>query len=149
MHCRVTNAFKMAQRAIPLVADNDPVEVIYEDDDIIAVNKPAGVISAPKHRFTVSSSSTCLLCLLCLLCLTVQSPAPVYHMWHADLRASQLVVLTAHSRVILLLLVYVTSCLCLIGSSMLLQGGSMVNRLIGYLGTTNYICCYTRIPLLM
>lgn len=44
----------MAQRAIPLVADQDPVEVIYEDDDIIAVNKPAGVISAPKHRFTVS-----------------------------------------------------------------------------------------------
>ena len=71
MHCRVTNAFKMAQRAIPLVADNDPVEVIYEDDDIIAVNKPAGVISAPKHRFTVSSSSSCLLCLLCLLCLAV------------------------------------------------------------------------------
>ena len=48
----------MAQRAIPLVADKDPVEVIYEDADIIAVNKPAGVISAPKHRFTVSKSST-------------------------------------------------------------------------------------------
>ena len=46
----------MAQRAIPLVADSDPVEVIYEDDAIIAVNKPAGVISAPKHRFTVSPS---------------------------------------------------------------------------------------------
>ena len=103
MYCRVTNAFKMAQRAIPLVADSDPVEVIYEDDDIIAVNKPAGVISAPKHRFTVSSSSSCLLCLLCLLCLAVQSPTPVYHMWHADLRASQLVVLTVHPHVILLL----------------------------------------------
>ncbi len=46
----------MAQRAIPLVADLDPVEVIYEDEDIIAVNKPAGVISAPKHRFTVSEA---------------------------------------------------------------------------------------------
>lgn len=56
--CRVRNAFKMAQKAIPLVADSDPVEVIYEDDDIIAVNKPAGVISAPKHRFTVSSSQS-------------------------------------------------------------------------------------------
>ena len=43
----------MAQRAIPLVADNEHVEVIYEDADMIAVNKPAGVISAPKHRFTV------------------------------------------------------------------------------------------------
>ena len=44
----------MAQKAIPLVADADPVEVIYEDDDMIAVNKPPGVISAPKHRYTVS-----------------------------------------------------------------------------------------------
>ena len=44
----------MAQKGIPLVADLDPVEVIYEDDDIIAVNKPAGIISAPKHRFKVS-----------------------------------------------------------------------------------------------
>lgn len=54
--CRVRAAFKMAQRAIPLVADLDPIEVIYEDEDIIAVNKPAGVISAPKHRFTVSEA---------------------------------------------------------------------------------------------
>jgi len=54
--CRVRAAFKMAQRAIPLVADLDPVEVIYEDEDIIAVNKPTGVISAPKHRFTVSKA---------------------------------------------------------------------------------------------
>lgn len=54
--CRVRAAFKMAQRAIPLVADLDPVEVIYEDEDIIAVNKPAGVISAPKHRYTVSEA---------------------------------------------------------------------------------------------
>ena len=46
----------MAQRAIPLVADLDPVEVVYEDEDIIAVNKPAGVISAPKHRYTVSKA---------------------------------------------------------------------------------------------
>ena len=53
LHCRIRAAFKMAQRAIPLVADQDPVDVIYEDDDIIAVNKPAGVLSAPKHRFTV------------------------------------------------------------------------------------------------
>ncbi|DBA69573.1 TPA: hypothetical protein ACH3X2_012653 [Trebouxia sp. C0005] len=52
---RVRAAFKMAQRAIPLVADLDPVEVIYEDEDIIAVNKPAGVISAPKHRYTGGS----------------------------------------------------------------------------------------------
>lgn len=58
---RVRNAFKMAQRAIPLVADSDPVEAIYEDDDVIAVNKPAGVLSAPKHRFTVSAACCTLL----------------------------------------------------------------------------------------
>lgn len=58
---RVKNAFKMAQRAISLVADSDPVEAIYEDEDVIAVNKPAGVISAPKHRFTVSSACYALL----------------------------------------------------------------------------------------
>ena len=45
---------KMATRAIPLVADTEPVEVLYEDDDIIAVNKPAGVTSGPKHRYKVS-----------------------------------------------------------------------------------------------
>lgn len=43
----------MAQRAMPLVGDPEPVEVIYEDDDIIAVNKPPHVISAPKHRYKV------------------------------------------------------------------------------------------------
>jgi 23S rRNA pseudouridine1911/1915/1917 synthase len=32
-------------------ADPDPVDVVFEDDDVIAVNKPAGVITAPKHRY--------------------------------------------------------------------------------------------------
>lgn len=43
----------MAQKAMPLVGDPEPVEVIYEDADVIAVNKPPSVISAPKHRYTV------------------------------------------------------------------------------------------------
>ncbi|KAL4424411.1 hypothetical protein ABPG77_005654 [Micractinium sp. CCAP 211/92] len=41
-----------AKRAVPLAADTDhPVEVLYEDDDLIAVNKPPFVITAPKHRY--------------------------------------------------------------------------------------------------
>lgn len=47
----------MAQKAMPLVGDPEPVEVIYEDDDIIAVNKPPNVISAPKHRYKVQATS--------------------------------------------------------------------------------------------
>ena len=43
----------MAQKAMPLPPDPEPVEVIYEDDDVVAVNKPPGVISAPKHRYKV------------------------------------------------------------------------------------------------
>ena len=47
----------MAQKAMPLVGDPEPVDVIYEDDDIIAVNKPPNVISAPKHRYKVQATS--------------------------------------------------------------------------------------------
>lgn len=46
-------AFRMAQKAMPLVGDPESVEVIFEDADVIAVNKPPYVISAPKHRYTV------------------------------------------------------------------------------------------------
>lgn len=53
----------MAQKAMPLVGDPEPVEVIHEDDDIIAVNKPPHVISAPKHRYTVRSDTTPLICM--------------------------------------------------------------------------------------
>jgi len=42
-------------RAVPLAADQDPIDVLYEDDDLLAVNKPPGVISAPKHRYTGGS----------------------------------------------------------------------------------------------
>jgi len=43
--------YKRALQAIPLVADHDPVEVLYEDEFIIAVNKPPGVSTTPSHRF--------------------------------------------------------------------------------------------------
>ncbi len=31
------------------------MEVIYEDEDLVAVNKPPGVITAPKHRYVGGS----------------------------------------------------------------------------------------------
>ena len=52
---RAQRLFQSAQRSIPLVADHDPIDVIYEDDDFIAVNKPWGVVTAPKHRYTGGS----------------------------------------------------------------------------------------------
>eukprot|EP00210_Caulerpa_lentillifera_P009250 g8817.t1 len=36
---------------IPLVKDNDSIQVLYEDDQIIAVMKLPFMITAPKHRF--------------------------------------------------------------------------------------------------
>lgn len=38
-------------RAVPLPGDPIPVDVLYEDEHLLAVNKPAGLITAPKHRF--------------------------------------------------------------------------------------------------
>ena len=29
-------------------------QVLYEDDHLIALNKPPGVLTAPKHRYVVS-----------------------------------------------------------------------------------------------
>jgi hypothetical protein len=52
---RAERLLRFAMRAVPLPADTDPVEVIYEDDMLIAVNKPAGVITAPKHRYVGGS----------------------------------------------------------------------------------------------
>eukprot|EP00193_Tetraselmis_chui_P012280 CAMPEP_0177778164 /NCGR_PEP_ID=MMETSP0491_2-20121128/15798_1 /TAXON_ID=63592 /ORGANISM="Tetraselmis chuii, Strain PLY429" /LENGTH=440 /DNA_ID=CAMNT_0019297399 /DNA_START=350 /DNA_END=1672 /DNA_ORIENTATION=+ len=48
---RAIMMYKRALQAIPLVVDHDPVEVLYEDEYIIAVNKPPGVSTTPSHRF--------------------------------------------------------------------------------------------------
>ncbi len=47
---RVSALLERAMRTYPMPADHEPVEVIYEDEDLIAVNKPAGVCTAPAHR---------------------------------------------------------------------------------------------------
>ena len=52
---RAEKLLQKALREIPLAADYDPVEVVYEDDDLVAVNKPPGQITAPKHRYTGGS----------------------------------------------------------------------------------------------
>lgn len=48
---RVTVALREGMKAVPLVADPEGIHVVYEDDDLLAVSKPSGIISAPKHRF--------------------------------------------------------------------------------------------------
>eukprot|EP00210_Caulerpa_lentillifera_P009252 g8819.t1 len=48
---RTDRLIKLASREIPLVKDNDSIQVLYEDDQIIAVMKLPFMITAPKHRF--------------------------------------------------------------------------------------------------
>ena len=52
---RADRLLKAAMRAVPLPADHDPIEVVFEDDDFIALNKPYGIITAPKHRYVGGS----------------------------------------------------------------------------------------------
>eukprot|EP00190_Bangiopsis_sp_CCMP1999_P003776 CAMPEP_0198731436 /NCGR_PEP_ID=MMETSP1475-20131203/29802_1 /TAXON_ID= ORGANISM="Unidentified sp., Strain CCMP1999" /NCGR_SAMPLE_ID=MMETSP1475 /ASSEMBLY_ACC=CAM_ASM_001111 /LENGTH=317 /DNA_ID=CAMNT_0044494399 /DNA_START=89 /DNA_END=1042 /DNA_ORIENTATION=+ len=42
---------RQRSKQIPLVIDYDPVDVVYEDDDLIAVVKPNGITVHPAHRF--------------------------------------------------------------------------------------------------
>ena len=39
---RVSELLSRAMRAYPMPADPEPVEVLYEDEDLIGVNKPPG-----------------------------------------------------------------------------------------------------------
>lgn len=49
--------------AVPLAADpsGPPLEVLYEDEHFIAVNKPPGLHTAPIHRFKGTSYNLCIL----------------------------------------------------------------------------------------
>lgn len=38
-------------KAIPLVADSEPIDVVFEDDNYLAVNKPSFLKMHPAHRF--------------------------------------------------------------------------------------------------
>ncbi|KAL6770938.1 hypothetical protein ACKKBF_B33295 [Auxenochlorella protothecoides x Auxenochlorella symbiontica] len=52
---RVSLLAKMARKHFPLHADSGPIEILYEDEDIIVVNKPAGITTTPSHRFKGNS----------------------------------------------------------------------------------------------
>lgn len=44
---------RMAMKAIPLAHDDFQVEILFEDEHLIVVNKPANLLTAPKHRWMV------------------------------------------------------------------------------------------------
>ncbi len=44
---------RLAMKAIPLRHDAEPLEILFEDDHLLALNKPPGVLTAPKHRYMV------------------------------------------------------------------------------------------------
>ena len=48
---RTERLIKMASKEIPLARDDIPVEVLYEDASLLAVQKPPFVTTSPKHRF--------------------------------------------------------------------------------------------------
>jgi 23S rRNA-/tRNA-specific pseudouridylate synthase len=47
---RAADLISRAMRAFPMPADPEPPEVVYEDEDIVATNKPPGLNTAPAHR---------------------------------------------------------------------------------------------------
>lgn len=42
---------RLKSKSIPLVADKEPLEILFEDDKFLAVNKPAFLKMHPSHRF--------------------------------------------------------------------------------------------------
>lgn len=48
---RERQLLRLRSRAIPLVADTDPLDIIYEDDVFLVVSKPSFVKMHPSHRF--------------------------------------------------------------------------------------------------
>lgn len=54
--CRVSNLMARAPRSIKLVADPEPLQVVWEDAHFLAVLKPPGLRSAPVHRFLGGSA---------------------------------------------------------------------------------------------
>eukprot|EP00238_Polyblepharides_amylifera_P010183 CAMPEP_0196593918 /NCGR_PEP_ID=MMETSP1081-20130531/76919_1 /TAXON_ID=36882 /ORGANISM="Pyramimonas amylifera, Strain CCMP720" /LENGTH=368 /DNA_ID=CAMNT_0041918045 /DNA_START=167 /DNA_END=1273 /DNA_ORIENTATION=+ len=48
---RLRDILRKASKSIPLVVDEEMPEVIYEDDDLVAVNKPPHLRFSPPHRF--------------------------------------------------------------------------------------------------
>lgn len=53
---RISNLMARAPRSIKLVADPEPLQVVWEDAHFLAVLKPPGLRSAPVHRFLGGSA---------------------------------------------------------------------------------------------
>lgn len=52
---RAADLIRRGRKALPLVADDEPIEVLYEDSRVIAVNKPPHLRFHPIHRFKGTS----------------------------------------------------------------------------------------------
>ena len=50
---RAADLIARAMRAFPMPADPDPADVVFEDEVLIATNKPPGLNTAPAHRSVV------------------------------------------------------------------------------------------------
>jgi len=48
---RVQQMWRQAHKNIPLHADPTPIQVLFEDDELLVLNKPAGIATTPKYRF--------------------------------------------------------------------------------------------------
>lgn len=49
--CRAGRLLNAALRAVPLLPDFTPLDVVYEGGGLLAVNKPPGIQTAPAHRY--------------------------------------------------------------------------------------------------
>ena len=52
---RVRNALKLHIKSIPLTSDSTPIDIIFENDDVLVVNKPPYLRTHPIHRHTGTS----------------------------------------------------------------------------------------------
>lgn len=60
--CRAERLLRQAMRSVPIAVDHDtPLDVVYEDADLVAVNKPVGFHTAPIHRWQGGSIVNILL----------------------------------------------------------------------------------------
>jgi 23S rRNA-/tRNA-specific pseudouridylate synthase len=60
--CRAELLLRQAMRSVPIAVDHEtPLDVVYEDEDFIAVNKPVGFHTAPIHRWQGGSIVSILL----------------------------------------------------------------------------------------
>uniref|UniRef100_A0A383VXB0 Pseudouridine synthase RsuA/RluA-like domain-containing protein n=1 Tax=Tetradesmus obliquus TaxID=3088 RepID=A0A383VXB0_TETOB len=58
---RAERLLRQAMRSVPIAVDTNPLDVVVEDADFIAVNKPVGFHTAPIHRWQSGSMVNLLL----------------------------------------------------------------------------------------